>query len=237
MYQKTMKHIKHFSFDLWFTLIKSNPAFKKERAHYFYTHFNTLKKPLETVEHVFRQVDLMCNAINEKTGKNIAAEDMYLMVMYQLNETLEPFAQLDMAMLYAEIEQLIFKHTPTVFNEATYNCLDRIKQKEGVTLNILSNTAFIKGATLRKINEQLRLAQYFDFQLYSDETGVSKPNAAMYRLLLQGVMDVRNDTTIAPQDILHIGDNPLADISGARAFGINAFQINSNNQIITNLFN
>jgi putative hydrolase of the HAD superfamily len=237
MYQTTMKHIKHFSFDLWFTLIKSNPAFKKERARYFYTHFNTLKKPLETVEHIFRQVDLMCNAINEKTGGNIAAEEMYLMVMYQVNETLEPFAQLDMAQLYADMEQLIFKHTPTVFSEATYDCLDRLKQREGVTLNILSNTAFIKGATLRTINEQLRLSPYFDFQLYSDETGVSKPNAAMYQRMLQGVMDVRQDAAIAPHEILHIGDNPLADIQGAQSSGIHAFQINSNGQFITNLFN
>jgi putative hydrolase of the HAD superfamily len=237
MYQKTMKHIKHFSFDLWFTLIKSNPAFKKERARYFYTHFNTLKKSLETVELIFRQVDIMCNAVNEKTGNNIAAEEMYLMVIYQMNDTLDPFAQLDMTALYAEMEQLIFKHIPTVFSQETYTCLDRLKQQAGITLNILSNTAFIKGATLRKINEQLSLAPYFDFQLYSDETGVSKPNAAMYQLLLQQVIDIRNDAPIAPHEILHVGDNPTADINGAVSFGINAFQINSNGQLITNLFN
>jgi putative hydrolase of the HAD superfamily len=237
MYQTAMKQIKHFSFDLWLTLIKSNPDFKKERAHYFYTHFNTLKKPLDTVVQVFKQVDGMCNAINEKTGGNIRAEEMYLMVIYQLNETLEPFAQLDMDQLYNEMERLVFNYMPCIFSEATYDCLDRLRQQEGVTLNILSNTAFIKGATLRKVNEQLRLSPYFDFQLYSDETGVSKPNKAMYQCLLESVAALRNDAAIGPQQILHIGDNPLADIQGARSMGLHAFQINSNGQLITHLFN
>jgi putative hydrolase of the HAD superfamily len=232
-----MKQIKHFSFDLWFTLIKSNPAFKKERALYFYHHFNTLGKNIEAVETAFRQTDLMCNAINEKTGNNIDAEEMYLMVIYMLNNGLELFEKLDTAALYKEMEVLILKYMPTVFNEQTYTCLDRIKQDGTVTLNILSNTAFIRGATLRKINDQLALSKYFDFQLYSDETGVSKPNAEMYSLLLQHITALRSNSNILLQEIMHIGDNPVADISGAESFGINAFQINSNGKLITNLFN
>jgi putative hydrolase of the HAD superfamily len=232
-----MKQIKHFSFDLWFTLIKSNPAFKKERALYFYHHFNTLSKSIDEVETAFRQTDLMCNAVNEKTGKNIDAEEMYLMVIYMLNNSLEPFKKLDTAALYKEMEALILKYMPTIFNEQTYTCLDRIKQNGTATLNILSNTAFIRGETLRKINEELALSKYFDFQLYSDEAGVSKPNADMYRLLLQHINTLRANETIALDEIMHIGDNPVADIYGATSFGINAFQINSNGKLITNLFN
>ena len=63
-----MAFYKHYSFDLWLTLIKSNPRFKQERTSYFYEKFNTKNKSIEEVALIFRQVDLMVNAINEKTG-------------------------------------------------------------------------------------------------------------------------------------------------------------------------
>src|SRR5690348_14119191 len=39
--------ILHYSFDLWLTLIRSNPAFKRERAQYFFHHHNGKAKPVE----------------------------------------------------------------------------------------------------------------------------------------------------------------------------------------------
>lgn len=232
-----MNHIKHFSFDLWLTLIKSNPAFKEERAVYFYNNFNSLHKSLDEVKLIFRNVDLMCNAINEKRGKNIDAEEMYLMVIYQLNNSLKPFENIDISYLYKEMEQLIFKHIPTVFNEQTYCCLDKIKQHADSTLNILSNTGFIKGSTVRLIVDKLELSKYFDFQIYSDEVGVSKPNIKIYDILLQNIYTTRKSKDITLLEIAHIGDNAVADVLGAKAIGINAFQVNSNNTCISTLFN
>ena len=77
-----MQFYKHYSFDLWLTLIKSNPNFKKERALFFHKNFNSKKKNIEEIEKIFRQVDIICNSINEKTGKNIDADEMYLYRFY-----------------------------------------------------------------------------------------------------------------------------------------------------------
>ncbi len=38
-----MQEIKHYSFDLWFTLIKSNPKFKEERAKFFHRNLPLLE--------------------------------------------------------------------------------------------------------------------------------------------------------------------------------------------------
>jgi putative hydrolase of the HAD superfamily len=38
-------------------------------------------------------------------------------------------------------------------------------------------------------------------------------------------------------EIIHIGDNPKADIEGGLMAGISVFQINSNNYTILNLLN
>lgn len=233
---EALKNIKHLSFDLWLTLIKSNPNFKKQRALYFYNNLNTLKKSIEEVELTFREVDVMCNAINEKTGKNIWAEEMYLMVIYKLNDSLVPFEDIDLGILYKEIEQLVFKNMPLLIEPSIFNFLDHMKKSQNLTLNILSNTAFIKGSTLRLVLDHLAISQYFDFQIYSDEVGASKPSAEIYDILFQKILITQNSDKVRLEEILHIGDNLKADILGAKASGINAFHV-CNNSPLNSLFN
>jgi putative hydrolase of the HAD superfamily len=233
-----MKTIKHFSFDLWFTLIKSNIDFKKERAKYFHEKFNSSNKSILEIENIFRSVDLMCNSINEKTGCNISSEEMYLMVIYQINDNNKNyFSNIDLSELYSKMEQLFFNYSPTVFCNQTINVLDSIKQNQTTTTNILSNTAFIKGLSLRKLVNNLGIEQYFDFQIYSDEVNFSKPNIKIYDLLINEIHTLRKTSKIALKEILHIGDNPIADIRGAELKGLKTFQINTNQSTILNLIN
>jgi putative hydrolase of the HAD superfamily len=232
-----MNAYKHYSFDLWMTLIKSNPVYKQERVKFFYNNFNHAGKTLEEVAAIFRRVDLMCNAINEKTGGNIAAEEMYLMVISDMNNDSNAFEEVDVAALYNEMEQLFFKHLPLVYCENTAGVLNGIRMGEGVTVSILSNTAFIKGRTLREVLKMIELERYFDFQLYSDEAGFSKPDSRIFRLMLNTVASARNEAVLNANEIVHIGDNVAADIGGARAVGINSILVNSNNISITSLLN
>jgi len=222
---------KHYSFDLWLTLIKSNPLFKQRRSVYFFNNFNSLQKPLAEVERIFRQVDLMCNSINETTGKNIDADEMYLMVISLINDNQVCLPDIDLPALFADMEKLLFECLPLLYCDDTAQVLAQLKQA-GCTMSILSNTGFIKGATLRKVLHELDIAQYFDFQLYSDEAGLSKPNKAFFQLLLDEISAIRY---VSLDQIIHIGDNPKADIWGAESVGINSLLVNSNNISIKNL--
>lgn len=226
---------KHYSFDLWMTLIRSNPSFKTERAKFFYKHFNGLHKSMEEITAIFRQVDLMCNAINEKTGKNIDADEMYLMVISQMNNHATNFTDIDLNWLYSEMDSLLFQYMPMVYCNNTLDTLDRLKQKNKGSFNISSNTAFVKGSSLRTVLSELGLSPYFEFQLYSDEIGFSKPNKSFFDLMIDTSKSIRANTAMEHKDILHIGDNPNADINGALAAGIHAIQINSNHQTIAAL--
>lgn len=226
---------KHYSFDLWMTLIRSNPAFKSERAKFFQKHFNSCQKTIAEIKEIFRQVDLMCNAINEKTGKNIDADEMYLMVISQMNNKDFSFKDIDMMWLYEEMDRLLFQYLPVVYCDNTVDSLDKLKQKNNRSFNISSNTAFVKGSSLRKVLAELNIDRFFDFQLYSDEIGFSKPNPSFFELVFQSSKSISANSEIARTDILHIGDNPNADIQGARSAGINALQINSNHQTILHL--
>lgn len=226
---------KHYSFDLWLTLIKSNPYFKIERTKIFHRDFNPTGKSIDDVARAFRQVDLMCNAVNERTAKNIDADEMYLMVISMINDNQYPLADVDIDKLYADMEKLLFYYLPVVYSPVTIDTLQHLKQKGNCSLSILSNTGFIKGQTLRKVMVKLGLADFFNFQIYSDEEGMSKPNPALFKLMVQNVRACNKPKQISHTDIIHIGDNPAADIAGANEVGINSLLINSNNLSILNL--
>lgn len=219
---------KHYSFDLWLTLIRSNPEFKIRRAQYFFDHHNYKNKSVEEVRLIFRSTDLMCNRINELTGKNIDYDEMYLMIVSAINNYDVDLSQVSVKEIYADLEDLFFEFRPVLFDDDTQSTLEKLKTKAG--LNILSNTGFIKGATLRKLLTELDIAQFFDFQLYSDEKRISKPNPVFFELMLAQLPE-----GISRTDVVHVGDNPRADVQGAKAMGIHAFQINSNEHRIQDL--
>lgn len=225
---------KHYSFDLWLTLIKSNPAFKIERAKHFYAHYNSAGKSLEEVSLIFRQIDLMVNSINERTGKNIDAEEMYLMVISKINNYSCAFQDVDIEGLYLQMEALLMEHMPLVYCSDSLRVLQELKACGTCSTSLLSNTGFIKGRTLRKILNALELDVLLDFQLYSDEVRMSKPNPLFFQLMLDTIDKNRHPQLLAGE-IIHIGDNPVADVKGAEAMGINTLLINSNHLTITEL--
>lgn len=229
-----MRIYKHYSFDLWLTLIKSNPAFKLERTRYFHQHLNSKRKSMDEVALVFRQVDLMVNAINEKTGKNVDADEMYLMVISIINDYDFNFHDLDLEALYQQMEVLLLHHMPLIYCNNCLEVLSAIKGNGKTSTNILSNTGFIKGHTLRKVINHLGIDEFIDFQLYSDEVRMSKPNSSFFQLMIDTI-DREKHPDLALHEIIHVGDNPLADIRGAQQMGIDSMLIHSNNLSISNL--
>ena len=91
--------------------------------------------------------------------------------------------------------------------------------EQGKTVSILSNTAFIKGSSLRKLMAFYELESYFSFQIFSDETGYSKPNQMIFQLVYD---EIKKINSIAKNEVLHLGDNKIADYHGALQFGFDA---------------
>ncbi|OJV22434.1 HAD family hydrolase [Dyadobacter sp. 50-39] len=227
-----MKYYKHYSFDLWLTLIKSNPNFKEKRTLFFYENYNFHKKPLNEVGTIFRKVDLMCNAINEKTGKNIDSSEMYLMVISIINDYTISFDDIDLDYIACKMQDLLFEYMPLIYCSETKAVLEYLKATKGNTLSILSNTGFIPGKLLRSVLKHICIDMYFDFQIYSDEVGLSKPNKDIFKLMVNKITENRQ---ILLSEIVHIGDNVRADVIGANSLGIQSILINSNNNSITSI--
>lgn len=230
-----MPYYQHYSFDLWLTLIKSNPEFKIQRAHFFHQNYNNTGKSVDEIVKVFRQVDLMVNAVNEKTGKNIDADEMYLMVINLLNGDQLNIDDIDYPALHLQMEELLFKYPPQAYADVTIDTLHRLKLKSGATFSLLSNTGYITGKTLRKVLALYGLDNYFDFQLYSDEANMSKPNPEFFNTMLNNIDICNGGKNIPLKNIIHIGDNPKNDVQAANQAGISSLLINSNQNSILSL--
>lgn len=206
----------HFSFDLWLTLIKSHPEFKTKRVELFSSFFD-VDKPIEDVAKTVKYYDDLCNTINEVTGGNIDTFEIYLMILGALNIDIKLLNKEKLNEFYLKSEVLFLEYKPVIIFENIHDFFDDIKN-QGKTINILSNTGFIKGKTMRKFLIHENLDQYIDFHIYSDEINCSKPNP----LIFQEVKNKIKDQDIPMHQILHIGDNPVADYKGAKDFGFSA---------------
>ncbi|MBI1846695.1 MAG: HAD family hydrolase [Candidatus Rokubacteria bacterium] len=85
--------------------------------------------------------------------------------------------------------------------------------ERGLKLGIVSNTGRTPGAVLRRVLDGYGLLRYFSAISYSDEVGWRKPASEIFMATL-GALGVPASRT------LHVGDNPDADVEGARRVGM-----------------
>ncbi|SNR87351.1 HAD family hydrolase [Flavobacterium sp. ov086] len=211
------KNYDHFSFDLWLTLIRSNPEFKRKRNLLFKDFFE-INASIEKVSEVVRYYDVLCNNINEKTGLNLSTYEIYYLILGALEVDLASNGLERLAAFYDETEALFFNNKPELIFPDIKLQFEEIVA-EGKSINILSNTGFIKGKSLRKLISYYELADFISFQIYSDEVGFSKPNKEIFQLVFD---QVKESKKIEKSEVLHIGDNSIADYNGAINFGFEA---------------
>ena len=71
---------------------------------------------------------------------------------------------------------------------------------------------------LRMIVEQLGISRYFDDLVISSEVGADKPDPFIFQRALELV-------GVAPNETLHVGDDPAGDWEGAAAAGLRVFKL------------
>ncbi|MBO6200183.1 MAG: HAD-IA family hydrolase [Chryseobacterium sp.] len=208
---------EHFSFDLWLTLIRSNPEFKFKRDSLFRDFFS-IEKEMDEVRKVIRHYDVLFNKISEKTGNHIEREEVFLLMLDALGKEIDAIDENHLKSFFQEVDELFLNNMPVLLWENIEEILIKIKEKNK-TASILSNTAFIHGDSLRKVLEHLGLAQYFSFMIFSDEVKASKPNLQVFDMVFKKINEFRK---LDKEQILHIGDNKIADYDGAKTFGFNS---------------
>jgi putative hydrolase of the HAD superfamily len=224
----------HYSFDLWQTIIRSNLEHRIHRAEYFYKNYNFSKNTIDEILAAFRQTDREVNFINERVGKNLDFDEIYTMVLLKLNgnDHYEAIRDMDFEAVHRDLTAIFFNYPPELYDENTFSVVEKLKNK-GCTLNILSNTGLIQGKNLKILLDNIGIGTFFDFYLFSDDVRLSKPNPTFFDMVLTNARNLH--PTIAPSQIIHVGDNPIADYAGAQAVGFTPILINSNDKTIADL--
>lgn len=219
--------VKHISFDLWLTLIKSHPEFKQKRASLIADTFNIKIYNIGDLTRLINSVDKIFDRYNMIFDTKLPADKMYYKVLKKIVP--EPhFVTLDDAVRIRKNSDILFEeYSPVFLNENIPDILFKLKE-EGYTLNLSSNTGFIEGKLIRKILKRLGILDCFNFLIFSDEVNSSKPSFRFFNIIC-------NKTCLPAGQILHIGDNPVADYKGALDCGFRALLITNKNYNINDI--
>lgn len=205
--------INHISLDYWNTLMVSNNNFSTQRLDFLKkNHFQN--KSLEELHYHVEKIGDESDHINMTQGISIPSETMYANLFQNLGKKI---SDNEAKQVYSDLEIFFLDNPPkTLYDiEALKKALIFLKNKN-FTINISSNTAYIKGSTLRKIFKHYDLLDCFDFLIFSDEINCSKPSKYFFEDL-ETKCSILN---VSKNNILHIGDSIEADVEGANSYNI-----------------
>ena len=223
--------IKHISLDLWNTLLISNPNFSVERVKYFSKNYlSNINNDIisKEIENIGIETDL----INMSEGISIPSEKMYSKLLFKQQNLI--IDESELKTIYSDLELIFLKNLPFImYNiDALKECFENLLSKD-YSLNISSNTAYIKGKTLINVLEKLELKQYFSFFIFSDEINFSKPSKKFFEKLLNNCEKLK----INKENIIHIGDSIEADINGANQCEIKSHYVDKNERKLVDFLN
>jgi len=108
---------------------------------------------------------------------------------------------------------------PPALNPGVVDCLSTLK-RDGYKIGVISNTGRTWGRALIGLQKKYGIQDFFDVLSFSDEIGVRKPHPAIFKKTLEGLK-------LPAEKVLHVGDNVLDDVSGARGVGMRAVWYNT----------
>ncbi|MDR1896335.1 MAG: HAD family hydrolase [Prevotellaceae bacterium] len=219
--------IRHISFDLWLTLIKSNPLFKKRRAELIADTYNPKGLNISQIEILIKRKDKIFDRYNEMKGTKIPAKEMYLNILTDLGSVPRNVAADHAERLTRQANELFIEYPPLLLNDNIPHILNQLNSENKI-LNIGSNTGFVEGQTLRKALMKLNVFHLFSFCVFSDEVKTSKPSPLFFQQIYDNIHVSKNQ-------VLHIGDNPKTDYRGAVRFGFDALLITDTNYTLNDI--
>src|SRR5256712_8259516 len=91
--------------------------------------------------------------------------------------------------------------------------------ERGLGIGLISNTGRSWGRYLTDVQNAVGIGRYFQTRIYSDELHIRKPDPRIFEAALDGLH-------LAADEVVHVGDDVVADVAGARAVGMRAVWFN-----------
>jgi putative hydrolase of the HAD superfamily len=208
------------TFDLWQTLIFDNPEDDGVRSE---KRCENLQKVLSGLGIALPLSDLQ--RAHEESASHLQAiwrrnEEVSTIEQIQLIVQLASGRRMDLEGYSRTVEMLQSAYVDPLFafpprlNQDAKETLEAMRERAH-KIGLISNTGRSPGVALRRFLEGLGILKFFDVTIFSDETKCRKPNSGIFDLAAR-------ELGARPRDIVHIGDNPEADIWGAKQAGMRA---------------
>jgi len=190
-------------FDTDNTLYSYNPAHEQAMR----AVVDKAKRVLGIDEDTFHEAFEEARRIIKARLEGTAASHSRLLYMQQTLELLNLRTQLYLALDFEQAYWRTFLSSATLFSGVKEFVL--ALRRAGVATAVI--TDLTTQIQFRKLI-YFGLNDCFDFVVTSEEAGAEKPAAAPFELTLAKL-------GVAPEDAIMIGDNPIADIGGAKKLG------------------
>jgi len=89
-----------------------------------------------------------------------------------------------------------------------------------VRIGLISNTGRSWGRYLTEVQNAAGIGPFFQTRIYSDDLRVRKPDPRIFEAALAGL-------NLPADEVVHIGDDVVADVAGAKAVGMRAVWFNT----------
>jgi putative hydrolase of the HAD superfamily len=151
------------------------------------------------------------------TGRDVPVVEHVRAMLRALDEALAREAR--PALLTALVEAYASPAllAPPAVDDSARAALAHLREA-GIALAIVSNTMRTPGAILRRLLARFELLDHFDYIVFSDEVGVRKPQPDIFLRALRAVGG-------EVESAVHVGDDPVLDVAGARAVGLRVVQV------------
>ncbi len=115
--------------------------------------------------------------------------------------------------IYKYYTEVILDFQPALTEPIVPDVLKELKKS--YLIGLISNTGRTPGRVLLTLLERLKIKEYFDFYVFSDEILMRKPDPRVFQIAL-------NKAQVLPEETVHIGDSYRMDYVGAKNVQINA---------------
>jgi len=214
--------IKAVTIDFWGTLLLDSPAAdersRQQRLSGLYSVLDAMGIPVsrEALDRAYgesgRRLERRWRVMRD-VSVNKTVEGILRTVDARLPESLGEGAMAELVRVYATPPLAV----PPTFDPGAATALAELRRR-GLSVGLVSNTMRTPGAVLRKILAARGLLDFFTALTFSDERGIRKPDPAIFAL-------TRWQMGAGPGEAVHVGDDPVLDVAGAKAAGMRVIQM------------
>ena len=215
--------VRAVTLDCWGTLLVDSP--QSDDSRYRRQRLTVMQAILATagVRVAFRDLD----QADDESGRRLAqiwqnhrdvpVSQHVAMLVEALDHTLPE--RLDTAIMSALVRAYASPalEVPPTADDGARAALDELAAR-GIGLGVVSNIMRTPGEVLRAIFGRAGLLARFEVLTFSDECGIRKPDREIFLLTLRKF-------GVSPEEAVHVGDDPVLDVEGARDAGMGVIQV------------